>query len=165
MINTKNYWNRKGDCAWSCSKWQAEPETMNHFQRLNVVKESKIFFFAQRANTRKQALSSDALAPTVQNCAGAVLGWSTRQRAEDQQLYIRTSMTSWAHCGSLSKRRELVLSSYHPPPPRFFCPILGPRSLTFFPPSKKDWLSSLKLCERNNAEIEKLKVYFQRMDI
>ena len=32
---------------------------MNHFQRLNEVKELKIFFFAQRANTRKQAWSSD----------------------------------------------------------------------------------------------------------
>ena len=35
----------------------------------------------------------------------------TRQRAEDQQLYNRPTMTSWAHCGSLSKRRELVLST------------------------------------------------------
>ena len=35
----------------------------------------------------------------------------TRQHAEDQQLYNRTSLTSWAHRGSLSKRRELVLSS------------------------------------------------------
>ena len=50
---------------------QQKAETMNHFQRLNEVKELKIFFFAQRANTRKQASSSDALAPTVQNCAGA----------------------------------------------------------------------------------------------
>ena len=31
---------------------------MNHFQRLNEVKELKIFFFAQRANTRKQAAMS-----------------------------------------------------------------------------------------------------------
>ena len=30
---------------------------MNHFQRLNEVKELKIFFFAQRANTWKQASS------------------------------------------------------------------------------------------------------------
>ena len=44
---------------------------MNHFQRLNEVKQSKFFFFAKRANTRKQASSSDALAPTVQNRAGA----------------------------------------------------------------------------------------------
>ena len=55
--------------------------------------------------------------------------WMTRQRAEDQQLYNRRSMTSWAHCGSLSKRRELVLSRLPtPPPPLFFSPILGPRS-------------------------------------
>ena len=45
---------------------------MNHFQRLNEVKELKILFFAQRANTRKQASSKrllpcDALAPTAQN--------------------------------------------------------------------------------------------------
>ena len=49
---------------------------MNHFQRLNEVKELKIFFFAQRANTRKQAssrrlLPCDALAPTAQNRANA----------------------------------------------------------------------------------------------
>ena len=47
------------------------PQQMNHFQRLNKMKELKTFFFAQRANTRKQASSSDALAPTVQNRAGA----------------------------------------------------------------------------------------------
>ena len=46
-------------------------QRMNHFQRLNEVKELKICFFAQRANTRKQASSSDALAPTVLNRAGA----------------------------------------------------------------------------------------------
>ena len=45
---------------------------MNHFQRLNEVKELKIFFSAQRANTRKQAssrrlLPCNALAPTAQN--------------------------------------------------------------------------------------------------
>ena len=49
---------------------------MNHFQRLNEVKELKILFFAQRANTRKQAssrrlLPCDALAPTAQNRASA----------------------------------------------------------------------------------------------
>ena len=50
---------------------------MNHFQRLNEVKELKILFFAQRANTRKQAssrrsLPCDAWAPTAQNRASAV---------------------------------------------------------------------------------------------
>ena len=48
-------------------------------------------------------------------------------RAADQQLYNRTALTSWAHRGSLSKRRELVLSSLLTPPP--FSPTLGPRSL------------------------------------
>ena len=38
-------------------------------------------------------------------------------RAADQQLYNRTSLTSWAHRGSLSRRREPVLSSLSPPPP------------------------------------------------
>ena len=49
----------------------------------------------------------------------------TRQRAEDQQLYNRTSLTSWAHRGSLSKWRELVVSSL-PPPPFFFRRFLAP---------------------------------------
>ena len=52
----------------------------------------------------------------------------TRLSAEDQQLYNRTTLTSRAHRGSLSKRRELVLSSLPTPPP-FFSPIFGPRSL------------------------------------
>ena len=43
----------------------------------------------------------------------------TRQRAEDHQLYNRPTMTSWAHRGSLSKRRELVLSSLPTRPPCF----------------------------------------------
>ena len=38
-------------------------------------------------------------------------------RIEDQHLQNRTSLTSWAHCGSLSKQRELVLSSLPNPPP------------------------------------------------
>ena len=37
--------------------------------------------------------------------------WMTRQHTEDRQLYNRTFPTSRAHRGSLSKRRELVLSS------------------------------------------------------
>ena len=52
----------------------------------------------------------------------------TRQRAEDHQLYNRRTMTSWAHRGSLSKRRELVLSSLPTRPPCFA--DFRPRSLT-----------------------------------
>ena len=37
--------------------------------------------------------------------------WTTRQHTEDRQLYNRTFPTSRSHRGSLSKRRELVLSS------------------------------------------------------
>ena len=59
---------------------------MNHFQRLNEVKELKIFFFAQRANTPKQASSSDALAPTVQNRAGA--RWSDDTSVQKTSSYI-----------------------------------------------------------------------------
>ena len=106
---------------------------MNHFQRLNEVKELKIFFFAQRANTQKQASSKrllpcDALAPTAQNrqARGA---WMTHQHTEDWQLYNRTFPTSQAHRGSLSKRKELVLSSLPTRPP-LFSPSLGPQSLT-----------------------------------
>ena len=46
-------------------------------------------------------------------------GQTPRQRAEDQQLYNRMSLTSQAHRGPLSKRRELVLSSLPTPPPCF----------------------------------------------
>ena len=53
----------------------------------------------------------------------------TRQRAEDQQLYNRPTLTSWAYRGSLSKRRELVLSSL-PTHPACFCWFSAPRSLT-----------------------------------
>ena len=103
---------------------------MNPFQWLNEVKEWKIFFFAQRANTRKQASSSDALAPTVQHHAGARCPDDTSASRRPAALKPRTSMTSGAHMHrwSLSKRRELVLSSLSPPPP-FFSQILGPRSL------------------------------------
>ena len=51
----------------------------------------------------------------------------TRWRAEDQQLNNRTSMTSRAHRGSLSKRRELVLSSL-PTRPTFFRRFSAPVS-------------------------------------
>ena len=101
---------------------------MNHFQRLNKVKELKICFFAQRVNTRKQA-SSRRLMPWRQQSrtAQARGAQMLRLSTEDQRLYNRTSLTSRAHRGSLSKRRELVLSSLPTPPP--LLPILGPRSL------------------------------------
>ena len=54
--------------------------------------------------------------------------WMTRQHTEDRQLYNRTFPTSRAHRGSLSKRRELVLSSLPTRP--LFSPSLGPQSLT-----------------------------------
>ena len=60
--------------------------------------------------------------------AQARSAWMTRQHTEDRQLYNRTFPTSRAHRGSLSKRRELVLSSLPTPPPSF-SQILGPRSL------------------------------------
>ena len=93
---------------------------MNNFQRLNKVKELKIFFFAQRANTRKQASSRRPMpwrqqSRTAQACGAQM----SRLSAEEQQLYNCTSLTSRAHRGSLSKRRELVLSSL-PTPPLFF---------------------------------------------
>ena len=114
---------------------------MNHFQWLNKVNELKIFFFAQRANTWKQA-SSRRLLPYAMPwrqqsrtawARGARIGLvsashSRHVSAEDQDLYNRTSLTSWAHLGSLSKWRELVLSSL-PTCPAPFLPILGPRSL------------------------------------
>ena len=119
-------------------------DKMNHFQRLTEVKELK---------TRKQASSRrpmpcDALAPTVQNRAGArCLDDTSAPCAEDQQLYNRTSLTSGAHHGSLSKRRELVLSSLvasHS--------SKGPPSLAYlfaYPP-----LDSVRWCCRGRAKRE-----------
>ena len=43
----------------------------------------------------------------------------TCQCAEDQHLYNCPTMTSWAHRGSLSKQRELVLCSLPTHPPLF----------------------------------------------
>ena len=119
--------NFDGECPRSKLNGKAVKQTakMNHFQRLNEVKELKFFFFAQRVNTRKQAssrrpLPCDALAPKQSRTAQASGARMTRQRAEDQQLYNRTSLTSRAHRGSLSKQRELVLSSLPPPLAPFF---------------------------------------------
>ena len=123
---------------------------MNHFQRLNEVKELKIFFFAQRTIARKQAsnrrpLPCEAMAPTVQNRAAPQLPDRTRQRQRQRQrqrsrhvspahskpgAIYPPCLTSRAHRRSLSKRRDLVLSSLpsNPPPPPL-SPILGPRYL------------------------------------
>ena len=64
---------------------------------------------------------------------------TSRLSAEDQRLYNRTSLTSRAHRGSLSKRRELVLSSLPTPPPFFSPPDSRP------PVSKVACLISLHL--------------------
>ena len=127
-------------CIAKSFPWAAERpkplKEMNHFQRLNEVKELKIFFFAQRANTQKQAsnrkpLPCDARAPTVQNRTGAVCPNRTRQRCAQQTSSYITALP-WPPgliMGPLSKWRDIVLSSLptHPTP---FSPILGPRSLS-----------------------------------
>ena len=85
------------------------------------VKELKISFSCNarihgsrhRAGDRCHAVPWRQQSRTVQ-ARGAQM---SRLSAEDQQLYNRTSLTSRAHRGSLSKRRELVLSSLPPPPP------------------------------------------------
>ena len=108
---------------------------MNHIQRLNEVKELKIFFFAQRANTRKQAsrgrpLPCDDLAPTVQSRTGAHCPDLTRQRrAQKTSSYI--TVRPWPPgliIGPCSSERACAVQLAHPPPPPF-SPILGPRSL------------------------------------
>ena len=86
----------------------------------------EIFFFAQRANTRKQASSRRPMPWRQQSRTAQARGAQMScLSAEDQRRYNRTSLTSRAHRGSLSKRRELVLSSL----PTLFSPILSPRSL------------------------------------
>ena len=88
---------------------------MNHFQRLNEVKELKISFSrnARIHGSRHQASDCCHATPWRQQprTAQARGTWMTRQHTEDRQLYNRTFPTSRAHRGSLSKRRELVLSS------------------------------------------------------
>ena len=85
---------------------------LNHFQRLDEVKELKIFFFAQRAKTRKQASSRPPLPWRQQSRTAQARGAQMLcLSAEDQRPYNSTSLTARAHRGSLSKRRELVLSS------------------------------------------------------
>ena len=109
---------------------------INHFQWLNEVKELKIFFFVQRANTRKQAsnrrpLPCDAMAPTVQNRAGARCPDRTRQRCAQH-----TSSTIQPHFPDLlgsswvlvQVKRACAVQLAQPPPPPL-SPILGPRSL------------------------------------
>ena len=95
---------------------------MNHFQRLNEVNELK-FFFAQRVYTRSRHRAGDryhAMPWRQQSRTAQARGdRMTRHHAEDQQLYNRMYLTSRAHRGSLSKQRELVLSSLTPPPPFF----------------------------------------------
>ena len=93
--------------------------------------EFKIFFFAQRTNTRSRHRAGDrchAMPWRQQSRTAQARGdRMTRHHAEDQQLYNRMYLTSRAHRGSLSKRRELVLSSL--PTPFFFFADSRPRSL------------------------------------
>ena len=44
-INTKNYWNRKGDFAWSCSRWQTQPEKIYRSQRTNQCHSLRILYW------------------------------------------------------------------------------------------------------------------------
>ena len=122
------------------------------------MKEFKIFFFAQRANARKQASSRrplpyDALAPTVQNRASARCPDRTRQRCTRQTRQRCAQKTSsyitarpWLPgliVGPCPSEESLCCPACPPPPP-FFSPILGPRSLKLrisFP-----WVCSPPVC-------------------
>ena len=84
------------------------------------MKELNIFFFAQRANTRKQASSRRPMPWRQQSSTAQARGAQMScLSAEDQRLYNHTSLTSRAHRGSLSKWWELVLSSLPTRPPFF----------------------------------------------
>ena len=97
---------------------------MNHFQHLNEVKELKIFFFAQRANTRKQASSKrllpcDALAPTAQNRASARCVNDTsahRRPAAIQPNVPDFPGSSWV---LVQAKRACAVQLAHPPSPVF----------------------------------------------
>ena len=96
---------------------------MNHFQRLNEVKELKIFFFAQFANTQKQAsnrrpLQCDAMAPTVQN--------RTRQCCAQQTSSYITALP-WPPgliVGPCPSEESLCCPAC--PPPLFFLRLSAP---------------------------------------
>ena len=91
--------------------------------------------------TREYTEAGIEQATVAMRCHGAnspkprrrTVPWSDTSalRAARQQLYNRTSLTSWAHRGSLSKRRELVLSSL---------PGLAASHSSKDPPSLAYWL-------------------------
>ena len=117
---------------------------VNHFQRLNKVKELK-FSFSRNAQIhrsrhragdrchvmplRQQSRTTQARSArmTHQRCAQ-----QTRQRCaqKTQQLYNRISLTSRAHRVSLSKRikRACAVQLAQPPPPFFFRRFSAPVS-------------------------------------
>ena len=96
------------------TKWKSWKFSLSRNARIHVSR--------HRAGDRCHAMPWRQQSRTAQ-ASGARM---TPQQ-KNQQLQSRTSLTSRAHCGSLSKRRELVLSSL--PTPSFFPPISGPRSL------------------------------------
>ena len=51
-IHVSSYWlipktieNRKGDCAWSCSRWQTQPEKISKLQRTNQCPLRTLYWF------------------------------------------------------------------------------------------------------------------------
>ena len=42
---TKNSWKRKGDCAWSCLRWQTQPEKICKTQRTNQSRSLLILYW------------------------------------------------------------------------------------------------------------------------
>ena len=84
---------------------------------------------ANSPEPRRRAVSgSDTLALCAADTSALRAADTSALRAADQQLYNRISLTSWAHRGSLSKRRELVLSSLPTSPPLPFCRFSAPVS-------------------------------------
>ena len=105
---------------------------MNHFQRLNEVKELKIFFFAQRANTRKQAssrrsLPCDAWAPTAQNRASAVRERHVSTQKTGSYITERSRLPGLI-VGPCPSEESLCCPACPPPPPFLFADSRPPIS-------------------------------------
>ena len=50
VIILKTIGNRKGDCAWSCSRWQTQPEKICKLQRTNQCHSLRTLYWFVRCN-------------------------------------------------------------------------------------------------------------------
>ena len=99
----KTIGNRNGDCAWSCSRWQTQPEKICKSQRTNQWHSLRTLYWFVLCNL--QIFSGCVLSPLASNQAEPLLIWRRRDlglgASKNRPLHFQSCQPKFGwHCES-----------------------------------------------------------------